>query len=271
MTQLVTISLFFLSNIILSMSALATTSVEFVLSSEQTKDSKTHEVDGSYNKFDVSSLFSLTENDEVRLYGSALYITNDSPTYENELKGDLAEIMYRRKNILNEEYHGVYLESELKYYTLLDAPTRDLYGFDGAFIPQLIFKKRLGRSFSTELKLRHHFYNVNNNKLSTLNNESRIYFTPTYIITRSLFFSTTFKYQHKRRRGNSFSYRTRSSSPRRTDHLTAHAGLLYLVNHKFMIEGYAESEVMTSHDNQTLKEDWEKDYVLGAALYLTAF
>ncbi|HAZ12197.1 MAG: hypothetical protein A2X86_03080 [Bdellovibrionales bacterium GWA2_49_15] len=245
--------------------------LEFVLASEQTKDNNTSEVNGTYNKLDVSALYSLAPDDELRLFSSALYIAQDDPAAEDQLRGDLVELMYRRKNLLNESDHGVRLEAELKYYQLIDSETKTLYGFDGAFIPQLIFTKYLTDSFLTEFKARHHFNNVTNDRASTLKRETRLYLTPTYVLTRSLFLSTTLKYQHKTRNGDYYSYRTSSFSPKSTDHVTAHPGLMYLINRQFLIEGYAETEFLTSNDHQTFKENWEKNYVLGTALYWTAF
>ncbi len=272
---------FVLANVALAESTSTTTlsspakeknlTLEFVLASEQTKDNSTSEMNGTYNELDASALYALTPDDEVRLFSSGLYITQTDPGADNQLRGDLAEIMYRRKNLLNESDHGVRLEAELKYYELIDQDTRKLYGFDGAFIPQLVFNKHWTDSFVTEFKARHHFNTLNNDKASTLKSETRLYLTPTYVLTRSLFLSTTFKYEHKERSGSYFSYRTFSSVPKKTDHLTVHPGLMYLLNNQLLIEGYAETELMASNDGQTLKENWEKNYVLGTALYWTAF
>ncbi|PIP93427.1 MAG: hypothetical protein COW00_12065 [Bdellovibrio sp. CG12_big_fil_rev_8_21_14_0_65_39_13] len=237
--------------------------LEMVYTAEQTRDYQNFEQDGIYNQLDLSAVYSLTPKDDLRLYGSMLY-----QSYEDERKGeftwDLAEFMYRRNNLLNEADHGVQLSIELKNYYLLDVDRRDRYGFDGAFVPQLIFKKHFTRKFITEAKLRHHFYYVNNGKESTLGNEYRAYLTPIYVITRNFFVMTEFKWRHKIREAKTF-------QPEKTDQVYVRPSMLYLANSKLLVEGYWSTELFKSHDNQVLAENWDKSGVFGLSAYITAF
>ena len=250
--------------------------VEAILSSEQTKDYSTGKHDGLYTKADLSAVYSLDRKNDLRLYVSAIHQLFDGSvkTYagkSSEFSWDLTELMYRRNSIFNEKEHGVSMDLELKNYYLLDESRRELYGFDGAFIPQFIFKKHFGRRFVVEGRVRRHFYFKNNGNDGTLNYENRLYFIPTYVLTRKLFVSTQFKYKNKIRGAKYYSGRYRSMQPQVTDELIFRPSLMFLANRSLMLEGYWESTMAQSHDGQAFKEDWEKNGVLGFSAYFTAF
>lgn len=251
-------------------------SIEMVYTAEQTRDYKSFEQDGIYNQLDLSSVYSLNAKNDLRLYGSMLYQTFDDPTKsstgeKSEFTWDLAEFMYRRNNILSQSENGVDLSVELKNYYILDVDRRERYGFDGAFVPQAIFKKNFTRSFITELKLRHHFYFVNNGSDATLQNEYRAYLTPIYVLTRNFFVMNEFKWRHKIRGDSYFSGRTRTVEPKKTDQVFIRPSMLYLVNNSLLIEGYWSTELTKSYDGQIVEDNWDKQGVFGLSAYITAF
>lgn len=251
-------------------------SLEAVYSAEQTRDYSTGKHDGLYNRFDVAGTYSLDQKNDLRLYGSAIYHIFDGSTKEYygksaEFSWDLVEFMYRRNSILNHKQHGVSLDLELKNYYLLDATRREQYGFDGAFIPQVIMKKRFSRRFITELRLRRHFYFTNNDKDSTLQYENRAYFIPTYVVTRHFFISSMFKYKNKLRKKDYFSFRTFSQQPKSTEELYFRPSLMYLLTNKILVEGYWESKVAQSGDQKALVENWVDKGVFGISAFYEAF
>jgi hypothetical protein len=247
------------------------TTLEFIIATEQTKNEETHKVNGTYNKLDSSLMHSIDKDNDIRLFASAIYQQFDNTKLENNIRMDLAEFMYRRKNLLSQSKHGVNLDLELKNYYIVDQDTRKLYGFDGAFIPQIVMKRKLGSKLIVTLKLRHQFFFKNNANDSTLSEETRVYLTPTYILSRKLFLSSTFKYRHKIYNNNYFSYRYFKNMPKYYESLTSHIGALYLLNKKLLVESYVETKLMTSLEDQALNKNWDKNFVLGAALYITAF
>ncbi len=246
-------------------------SLEFILASEQTKDSKTFKVNGTYSKLDSSFLYSINNDNDLRVFASVLYLEHRSSLEKDRVLLDLTEIMYRKKNILEQSKHGVSLDLELKNYYILNFKNRSLYGFDGAFIPQLVIKKHIDRRVVAEVKLRHHFNFNNNGNDSTIKEESRIYITPTFILNKSLFLSSTLKYRRKITRSDHFSYRYNKYLPKITNTLNFRTGLMFLLSRKVLTEAYLESDLMNSGNKNTINQSWHKNYVLGAGIYLTAF
>lgn len=242
--------------------------LEFVLASEQTKNSN-NEVDGTYNKIDTSFMYSHNENNDLRFFVSSDYVTNEER--DEVFTWDLAEIMYRRKNILNEKDHFVTMNFELKNYRLLDSERMELYKFDGAFIPQAIFKKKLSRYSGVELKLRRHFYERNTKTASALSKEDRIYFTPWWMPNHSFILSTQFTYKKKMRAGDYFSYRSFSMRRATNERLYIHPGVMYFFSRKIMGEFYIESILNDSEDKRATADLIKDELVLGGALYVVAF
>jgi hypothetical protein len=243
--------------------------LDFVLSTEQTRSSSTHESTGYYNKMDTSFLYKFNDDDQVRLYGSSIYMLNKEA--ENQFDWDLTEIMYRRKNILTQSKHGVSLEFEGKSYYILDNERRHRYGYNGAFIPQLIVKRRWKNGFSLEGKVRHHFYYRKNSKDSTSRGETRLYLTPTYALSHKLFLFNEVKYKHNIKGAKYFSHYSRSYMSKKKDTLQLHPGIMYMINRKAMLELYTETYLMRSHDGELINPDYSRSLVFGGAFYLTAF
>ncbi len=263
-------------------------SLEFLAATEQTKDIVDKSHDGTYSKFDVSLLQRLSPNDELRYFASTRYVDTHAEDFGNEFEFFFTELMYRRKNILTQSKNKLYLEAELKYVNLMNSETRERYGYDTYLIPQLIFKKSFGRKFSTKLKLRRHFYQSNNQDAYTLNHEDRIYLSGTAFLNRHLMFFTQLKYQHKIRKGEGLDYRffelanfnTPSGRPdfskvptakKNQEILTIHPSILMLIGRKSMIEFYVETKLSDSYDKRDLEQITKDEFVLGTAVYLTAF
>ena len=262
--------------------------LEFLIASEQTKDIVTTEYDGTYTKFDTSVLQKLDANNELRYFLSTRYIETKSEEFGNEFEFFFTEFMYRRKNILTESDHGLYLEAEIKNYWINDEDIKQRYGYDGTFIPQVIMKKRFGRAKSVQLKLRRHFYQTNNTDNYILNFEDRVYLSYSQMIGRRFLFNTQLKYQHKIRKGNGLDYRFMqlasfnprsrrmdfSKVPKAKKHqelLTIHPGISYFINRSNMIEFYVETKLSNTYDKRDLESIMQDEFVLGTALYLTAF
>lgn len=243
--------------------------LDFVLSSEQMRDSVSHETSGFYNKMDTSFLYKFNDDDQVRFYGSSIYMMNNEA--ENQFDWDLTEIMYRRKNILTQSKHGVNLEFEGKSYYILDNERRHRYGYNGAFIPQVIVKRRWKNGFSLEGKARHHFYYRRNGKDSTSRGETRLYLTPTYALTHRLYLFNEFKYKHNIKGAKYYSHFARSYRPKKKDTLQVHPGVMYMISRKAMVELYSETYLMRSHDGELINPDYSRSLVFGGAFYLTAF
>jgi hypothetical protein len=245
-------------------------SLEFVLATEQTLDSKTHEPNGMYTSLKNSLLYKASANNELRFYASHVWERFEE-NQGNNAYWELAEVMYRRKNILNQKDHFVNLELELKNYWVMDTDIKNQWGFDGAFIPQLIFKKSFGRKFGVKTKFRRHFYDRNRASARTLTKEDRIYLSSYYMFNRKLMFNAELKYRHKIYTGKAFSYRSFSVEPKDQEITTIHPGLYYFVNRQAMLEVYVETTLNDSTDERTSSNQIKDEQLFGAALYLTAF
>jgi hypothetical protein len=247
--------------------------LEFVLASEQTKDFSDHSINGTYNKIDMSLLYSMDSNNEFRYFLSSIYQINsgNNRDEQDQFTWDLTELMYRRKDILTEQKNGIELTAELKNYYLLDSDKRELYGFDGAFIPQLIFEKRIGRKGSLEFKIRHHFYHTNNDKVSTLQDEDRLYLTSSYMLGHSWILYNQFTYKHKKRKDSYFSRRSFSMIAKHNEEFIVHPGVMYFLSRTTLIEAYVETRLNKTDDDRSLSTMMSDELVVGAALYLKAF
>jgi hypothetical protein len=263
--------------------------LEFLLATEQTKEIVSKKMDGTYTKFDSSLLQYLNEDNELRYFLSTRYIDTklkDGSDFGNELEMFFFELMYRRKNILTESTNGLYLEAELKNYRIIDEKIKERYGFDGAIIPQLILKKSWGRSLSAKVKIRRHFFQTNNENDYTLDFEDRIYLSLAKVFSHRYMFITQLKYQHKIRKGNGLDYRFMelaefgrfgpdfSNVPEAKKHqelTTLHTGLTYFLNRSSMLEVYGETKISNTYDKRDLSTIAKDEFVLGTALYLTAF
>lgn len=263
-------------------------SLEFLIAGEQTKDIITHKTDGSMTKMDSSLLQSLNDNNQLRYFFSTRYITNTEQ--ESEFDFWFTEFMYRRKNILTESAHGVYLEAEFKNLYYLDPEIRKMYGYNGSTIPQLVFNKRFGKTFSSQLRLRRHFNHTNNNDAYTLDNEDRIYLSGNWMLGRRMMFNTQLKYQHKIRKGDGkdfrfhrlikmvktpyYEYPDFSDVPeakRNQELVTIHPGFYYFVNRKTLFEVYYETKLSNTYDKRDVATIAKDESVIGTALYLSAF
>ncbi len=262
--------------------------LEFLLTAEQTKNIVTKKHDGSYSKIDASLLHTLSPDDQLRYFFASRYIETKSEEMGNELEPFFAEFMYRRKNLLTESQNNIYLESELKAYHIVNHEIRDDYGFNAAFIPQLILKKRITPRIGAKIKLRRHFFQTNTQNDYTLNFEDRIYLSASYYFAHKMLSITQLKYQHKIRKGNGPDYRfmelaqynpfTRSldlsAVPEAKKHqeiVTLHQGFLYFFDRQSMLEVYAETKLSNSYDKRDIETITDDELVFGTALYLTAF
>lgn len=262
--------------------------LEILLASEQTKNIVTKEHDGSYSKLDISLLHKIDSNNQLRSFLSTRYIDTKSKHFGNEYELFLAELMYRRKNILTEERHGLYLELEFKNYKIIDEDIKEQYGYDGSFIPQLILSKKLPDYKSLQLKLRRHYFETNNQDNYTLNFEDRIYFSFSKLINYRFLFMAQLKYQHKIRKGNGLNFRFMelakfdprtmsmdfSHVPEAKKHqeiVTIHPSISYFINRSNMIEFYVETQLSNTYDKRNLEQITKDQFVFGSALYLTVF
>jgi hypothetical protein len=244
--------------------------LEFILSIEQTKDLKSHQSNGLYSTLKSSFLFKLSKNDELRLYGSHVwerYERNEG----NATYWELGEFMYRRKNILNESDHFVDMSLELKNYWVMDKEIRKRWGFDGAFIPQVIFKRSLSRNIGLKLKLRRHYYDRNRNTAGVLTKEDRIYLSGSYMFNHWLMLNTELKYRHKIYTGYHFNYRKFEMERKNVEITIIHPSLLVFLNRTTMLETYVETVLNDSTSEKKITEQMKDNQVIGAALYLTAF
>lgn len=245
-------------------------SLEFVVSAEQTKDSHTKESNGIYSTLKNSLLFRASENDELRLYASHVWERYDK-NIRNMSYWELGEVMYRRKNILNQKDHFVSMNLELKNYWVIDEDIKKMWGFDGAFIPQAIFKKSFGRKAGLKLKLRRHYFDRNRSTAGTLTKEDRIYVSGSYMFTHRFMFNAEVKYRHKIYTGDHFSYRKFAYEKANVEITTLHPSLIFFVNRKTMIEAYVETVINESTDERSTSNLMKDEQVFGAALYLAAF
>jgi len=243
--------------------------LEFVLASEQTKDNGTHEVYGLYTSLKNSLLFSATKNDEFRLYASHVWESYDND--ETQAYWELAEVMYRRKNILNQKDHFISMNAELKNYWVMDTKMKSRWGFSGAFIPQLIFKRSFTRGSGAKLRFRRHYYDRNRNSAGTLAKEDRIYFDTYYMFNRRFMTNVQLKYRHKMYTGDHFSHRKFAFEKKNVEITTLHPALLFFINREAMVEVYVESVINDSSDKRTTSNLIKDEQIYGAALYLSAF
>jgi hypothetical protein len=256
--------------------------LEFVLTSEQTKDIDDHEVDGAYTSLKTSFLYHLTPKDDLRLYVSAVNENFKKTKGDDETYLELAEFMYRRNQILNQKDHWVSMDFEFKNYYVLDYERRQRWGFNGATIPQFIFKKSFTPYAGVEFKVRRHFTHRTADQAGTLNAEDRLYLTPYMMFAHKLIVSTQLKYRHKRYKDEHVNYRKSNFSRRPFPEIvmdgkdveitTLRPSLMYFLNKSSMVEVYAQTVLNDSSDNERSTQNQMKDELLyGAALYLTAF
>lgn len=266
--------------------------LEFLLTSEQTKNIVTKKMDGEYTKFDTSVLYKHDQNNEFRAFLATRYINTKMEDMGNRFQMFFGEVMYRRKNILTQSKHGVLLNAELKNYRIIDDEIKNDYGYDGATIPQLIFKKSWGRKLSAKLRVRRHLFHSNADYNYTLDHEDRVYLDLTTMFARKWMFNTQLKYQHKVRKGDGLDYRfmelaeykfnpmTRSgyldtskvpTAKKNQEIVTLHSGFLHLFNRKTMLEVYGETKLSNTYDKRDVATIAEDEFVFGTALYLTAF
>jgi hypothetical protein len=240
---------------------------ELVLASEQIKDSETASVSGLYTSFKNSFLYSLNPEDQFRLYGS--YVIEHYNNYHDKNYFELAEVMYRRKSLLNENDHFVNVDLELKHGVVIDPETRNYWGFNSETIPQLIIKKRIGNGYGIETKLRHHIYNRNTRKARALTNEDRIYLSAYKMFGHQFLINTELKYRHKIYTGKFYSYERGGMMNKNYEDLVIHPSLMYFYDRKTLIEGYVESKLNTSFDDKTWNQSAKDELILGAAIYFT--
>lgn len=244
-------------------------SLEFVAATEQIKDSERHEVNGLYTSLKTSLMYTLTEEDELRLYNS--YVIEDYQKSETSKYFELLEGMYRRKGILNQADHGVSLDFEAKYAKVLDSKIRKYWGFDDEAIPQMILKRKFQNGFGVEFKARHHFYGRNKNKASTLSNEDRLYLSAYKMFNHSFIFNTELKYRHKIYTGAHFSHHRGGLQSKNHEDLVIHPGLMYFLSRQALLEGYFETKLNDTFDDRKTSTLMKDELILGAALYLTVF
>lgn len=245
-------------------------SLEFVLSAEQTKSFDSKETNGLYSTLKNSLLYRASKNDEFRLYASHVWERYDQ-NIRNMAYWELGEVMYRRKNILNQKDHFVSMNLELKNYWVMDSDIKEMWGFNGAFIPQAIFKKSFGRKLGTKVKLRRHYYDRNRATAGTLSKEDRIYVSGSYLFTNRFMFNAELKYRHKIYTGDHFSYRKFSYERKDVEITTIHPALIFFLNRETMFEVYAETVINDSTDERSTSNIMKDEQIFGAALYLAAF
>jgi len=239
------------------------TDLEFVFPSEQMKSRRTFSANGIYNKFDAAFTYSPTKDEDLRLFLATVYEVNDER--ENEQYFELTEFMYRMNNLLTEKKNGVKMDLELKTYYVLENDLRDRWGFGGAFIPQLVFKKKLTSWLSLSAKVRQHINMRKNAHDYTVKEQTRIYLSPTFVFTRSFMFNTEFTWKHKNRVASS------RYAPKKTDVIEVRPSLMYLVNHSFLAEIYTDTKLAKSHDGRTFNENFTDQMVYGVGMYWSAF
>lgn len=244
-------------------------SVEFVGLTEQVKN-RENDLIGTYSKLDTSILYSANSKSDFRFFSALTY--EDFAEGEDSFTWELVEFMYRRKSILNESDHGVYLEAEFKNYYVMDEELRDhRWRFDGAFIPQLIVKKKMTSQLTFEFKGRRHFPYRNSSKMSALRSENRLYFTQIFVPKWRWFVTNEFKYRHKEFGGRHFSFREMKMMPKKQDLLIMRPSIMYLFNNRLLGEIFTETTLMKSQDHSFIAKEWNDQWVLGMGLYLAAW
>lgn len=240
---------------------------EFVVASEQIKDSEKAIVSGQYTTFKNSIVYSVTELDQLRLFGS--YVIEHYNNYHDKNYFEFAELMYRRKAILNETDHGVNLDFEMKHGIVIDTGIRNYWGFSSETIPQVILKKRLGNGFGVEMKARHHFFHRNILKARALTNEDRIYLSGYKMFAHQYLLNTEFKYRHKIYTGKFYSWERGGMMNKDYEEIVVHQSFMYFLDRKTMLEGYLESKVNTSFDNKSIGKSLKDELILGGTIYFT--
>ncbi len=235
--------------------------VEFVNTFELNRDRESYEVNGFFNKLDSSFLHSLTSYDQVRLFGTLMYQNIEGTPTKSSL--DFIEAMYRRKSILKEQDHFFNLDLELKSYYSTDDDFREMSSQNGAFIPQLVFSKNFTHRFSLESKLRHMFYFKRNNDPTTLDEEFRIYLSPSYYVPPGIIFNTLFTYKHTHRVGDT------PRLPQDFDRLKVMPSVMVMLNRSAMLQFYADTEIAKSYDHRLINQHWRDAMTYGAAIYFT--
>ncbi len=262
--------------------------LEFLLAAQQTRDIMTFERNGVYYNWDASLLYSQSSYNDYRLYLSTRYIQNEF--FEEEFDWFFTELMYRRKSILTQHQHGVKLNAELKNYYILDVELRDMYGYNGAFIPQVILSRKFESGFKTELKLRRQFYHRNNTLNYTMSKEDRVYLSVSKMLGRRFLFNTMLKYQHRMRKGDDLNYRFAPHfdklitygpygpdfsrvpiAKKDQEILTIHPGIMYFVTRKVMVETFFETQLLDSYRDLSTEELARNQFVFGTAIYISAF
>lgn len=260
-------------------------SLELLLASELTRSSVKDNVDGSYSKFDTSLLYRLDPKNELRAFLSTRFITNDKPEQDKQLQAFFAELMYRRKALLTENRNGLNLEAELKLLRLLDGEIQDDYGYNYSLIPQLIFRKKLGRGLSAKLRVKKYFYNQTSDNSYVLEGQERVYLDITKFLNRKYMINGQLKYENKIRNAEGPDYRFMELAKfdrgrmdlsdvrtafKNNEIITLHIGLLKFLEAKNMVEFYLESQLDNNYDSRSISEKIQKEWVAGVALYLTA-
>jgi hypothetical protein len=228
------------------------------------------DINGAITKFDVSALYSLTPNDHFRLFTSVESL-NQSETPDKTM-WDLTEFMYRRSGVLTEASHGVLMNIELKNYYLMNEERREMYQYDGAFIPQLVFKKTFSRRLSGKLKLRRHFHYRNTSNETALRGENRVYLSGNAVFNRYVMSNLLFTYKHKQRGSSVVRNRGRATYTvsETDDILLVTPSLLFPINKTVMLQAYAESNIAGAHDGKTFREDIIQNHTsFGLAAYFT--
>lgn len=261
---------------------------EMLLATQQTRDILTRKLNGQYSKWDFSLLHTLNDQNEIRYFVSTRYIASD--LIQDEFNWFLFETMYRRKNLFKDNSMGITTELELKNYWILDEQLKQMYGYNGSFIPQIIFNKRWKKGLSSELKLRKHFYHRNNPDNFTLSEEDRIYFTQSFFFQRRWMGNILFKYQHKIRKGDDLNYRFMpyfdqlvdftamgpdfTRFPKAKKHqeiLSIHPGVMYFWNRTTLVEFYLETVLSDTYDKRSVNQIASDELVFGTAVYLSVF
>ena len=245
------------------------TTLEFLFASEQMKSNYTGELDGSYNKLDASFLTRLNKNNSMRFYLSTRYLQYENEP--NEFNWYLSEIMWRRKNLLSSFTDKVKMEFELKGYYMLEDEIGEQYGFNGAVVPQFIFKTMVSNNISMKLKVRKHFFDANNSDDYVLKTEDRVYLSATYIHSRFLMFNTSLKYSKKIRNDKHYSYKEGRFEDANLQVITFHPSVMFVAGHIAMVELYAETKLSDSASELSGTNLMESEQVFGTALYLTAW
>jgi len=241
---------------------------EMVLASEQIKDDETHNVSGQYTSLKNSFLYSVTPNDQVRLFNSFVAEDYKNNKYDRNYF-EFAEFMYRRKSFLNEEEHFVNADFEIKQGYVVDAETRRYWGFNSETIPQLILKKRLYDGYGVEFKARHHFFHRNNKKVGTIAHEDRLYLSGYKMFGHQFLLNAELKYRHKIYGGKHYSWEKGGMMSKHYEETVLHPGLLYFLGRKAMVEGYVETKLNNSFDSRPVGRVMKDEFLIGAALYLS--